>query len=83
MSGWISCSERMPKDHKRVLVYLAEESKVETAEKVPAGWYFKSGLIIHESKASHWMSLPEPPEPPVNERAEQPCEILGIEVDAG
>ena len=70
MSEWISCSERMPKDHKQVLVYLTEENKVETAEKVPAGWYFKSGLIIHESKASHWMPLPEPP---VIERAEQPA----------
>lgn len=65
--NWIQCSERLPEDGERVLF-------TENASTIYLGQHIKSvpqwngdGLFFHGDTGyrniTHWMPLPEPPEP--------------------
>lgn len=60
MTEWIPCSDRLPDDHKNVLV--AYENGVVWAAYVGAGeWYCVSGEPNTYGRITHWMDFPEPP----------------------
>jgi len=62
MSSWIKCSDRLPEEHKNVIVCL-ENGWVGAARRMGHEWYrglFGGSTIMFS--VTHWMPLPEPPE---------------------
>lgn len=58
--SWIRCSERMPEDNKRVIVYQAMEPDISPCKyRVTWGWSVKAS--IQRGGITHWMPLPELP----------------------
>lgn len=54
---WISVEERLPEEHKRVLVYVNGQGSMEDTDRMRDGrWVRWFGRV------THWMPLPEPPE---------------------
>jgi hypothetical protein len=61
---WIKCSERMPADGERVLVYDPEEISVRIARVDIFGrrcWWYDEACSGPLSAATHWIPLPPPP----------------------
>ena len=60
MSEWISCEDRLP--DKGVMVMVARGKWVSTA-RIYNYWQLESGSFIPPSRVTHWMPLPDPPNP--------------------
>ena len=71
---WISVSERLPEDHKDVLVYLSSDrisicrynSHKLPVSNNPIGWGYVPGIGFIDFEKEHviaWMPLPKPYEP--------------------
>jgi hypothetical protein len=66
---WISVEEKLPADCALVLVGLAKADRVFVGFRLLGRWYRYTGEIEPSlycpeiNPPSHWMPLPEPPEP--------------------
>ena len=58
-STWITVSERLPEDNKKVLVALA--SKIEVVAILRQNVWLVSWNHAPLTHVTHWMPLPEPP----------------------
>lgn len=72
VNSWIPCSERLPEVDTNVLIYYPkwEDAPVQTAHITHDGicWEFSDGEFYpSKSEITHWMPLPEIPEPPESE----------------
>ena len=71
MSSWIKCSERMPNEDVKVLVYAPRHQRIECAMYIERysqdptsnyrAWDFGE-YDLHPSEVTHWMPLPDKPE---------------------
>lgn len=61
---WIKCSERLPEDGERILIYvhLASHESVQPDTRIEDGgyMYLDSGYSFGK-EVTHWMPIPEPP----------------------
>ncbi|WP_079964837.1 DUF551 domain-containing protein [Salmonella enterica] len=69
--GWISCSERMPEDEQEVIVHNKLGYRYVSYFDEHSGLFFdmRGGNqmnCIEHILVTHWMPLPEPPEPDQN-----------------
>jgi hypothetical protein len=70
VSDWIKCSERMPEQHREVLILVPERVAMFVAS-YEEHTYSHSGHTVRHwtipdndfdaDEVSHWMPLPEPP----------------------
>lgn len=59
MSQWIKCSEQMPKERVRVLVYANQNIFV--ADFDMGRWFSNISNSYVLDSITHWMPLPQPP----------------------
>lgn len=69
MSEWISVEDRVPENYANVLTYDVETTMHEVASYHEGHWSLDIAgpcwnrcVTQHETDATHWMPLPEPPE---------------------
>lgn len=63
MQNWIKCSERMPDEHRAVLVFDPEEEDGQHVASFSYGsWVYGVSWDVNlECYPTHWQPLPEPP----------------------
>ena len=65
--GWIKCSERLPEEGQKIIIFMPNfinGSWTETAFFGSNGsWCLSASILsIEKTKITHWMPLPDPPE---------------------
>lgn len=71
-NAWVACSERLPEELQLVLVCVIVGERAPFAE--PAyhedGWWWPSDGVCGwpDNEASHWMPLPDLPQPPATRK---------------
>lgn len=65
MGEWIKCSERLPPDGEKVLVWFPKNQHIEDAvffeEDGALGYSLFDGECLMSESPTHWQPLPEPP----------------------
>lgn len=69
LDGWISCTERMPEKSQNVLISMnidSEAGPLIYSARYLGGTFRRGGIAVSPGndlrQATHWMSLPEPPQ---------------------